>query len=211
VIAEQPRPKINRQQMVVAGIPEHYWGARLSDVPDDYEGAAVVRRYADTIVQNMLRGVGLRLLGPGGHGKTHAAVALLKRALAHGAVGCFTEAQWITRVMFDRDRTTQPDDFGQPVDLRARLENAEFLVIDDMGVEHDSRFNQRAVESLLRLRLPRNRSTLITTNLLVEPFAKQYGDALCSFMAEKILPVVFMGRDWRVEKAKRLSDQLGGD
>ena len=62
--------------------------------------------------------------------------------------------------------------------------NVRVLIIDDLGKEYASAYNNAAFDELLRSRYDKALPTIITTNVARENWGKQYGDAMGSFAWE---------------------------
>lgn len=62
--------------------------------------------------------------------------------------------------------------------------NVRVLVLDDLGKEYGSTFNDAAFDEILRSRFDKAIPNLVTTNVLRENWSKQYKDAMGSFAYE---------------------------
>lgn len=62
--------------------------------------------------------------------------------------------------------------------------NVRLLVLDDLGKEYGSTFNDSAFDEILRSRHDRTFPSIVTTNVLRENWGKQYKDAMGSFAYE---------------------------
>ena len=199
MITSEPRVHLLVADMRLAGIPENYWKATLRDFPDGYLGLRPCLTYCEKLVENLQEGFGLMLMGAMGHGKTHAAVSILKKALAHNAYGLFLEVSRITEARIRR--TAFDGDTDQT--LMQRAEKVDILVLDDLGCEHSSDFAHQTIEALVRGRIFRNKSILITTNM-TKNLKDLYGPGTISALHEKVYPLKFEGQDWRSKKAEEL-------
>jgi DNA replication protein DnaC len=204
MITNQPSDKLTVQHMKLARIPERYWKARVEDFPDDYGGLDYVHTYLEKLIPNMNDGVGMLFFGEPGHGKTHLAIGVLKKALAHNATGLFLEASSIQDVTIQRE---QLDFVSMPVAKAA--ETVDMLVLDDVGAEHTSDFSRVLVEKLIRHRGTRNKSTIITMNLKLNLLGETYGEAFASAIREYVFPIKIQGKDWREDRVKELERRFG--
>lgn len=75
--------------------------------------------------------------------------------------------------------------------------NVRVLVLDDLGKEYNSQYNDSSFDEILRSRYDKALPTIITTNVSRENWAKQYGDAMGSFAHEAFHRVVIKGTDLR--------------
>lgn len=67
--------------------------------------------------------------------------------------------------------------------------NARILVLDDLGKEYGSKYNDASFDEVLRSRYDRGLPTIITTNVPREKWAAQYGEAMGSFVYEAFVRV----------------------
>jgi DNA replication protein DnaC len=75
--------------------------------------------------------------------------------------------------------------------------NVRVLIIDDLGKEYASAYNNAAFDELLRSRYDKALPTIITTNVARENWGKQYGDAMGSFAWEAFERVETPDVDYR--------------
>lgn len=75
--------------------------------------------------------------------------------------------------------------------------NVRVLVLDDLGKEYGSKYDDTSFDEILRARYDKALPTIITTNVDREKWAKQYGEAMGSFAFEAFTRVQITGRDLR--------------
>jgi DNA replication protein DnaC len=75
--------------------------------------------------------------------------------------------------------------------------NVRILIIDDLGKEKGSKYEDVAFDELLRARYDRGLPTLVTTNVNRDNWAIQYGDAMGSFAFEAFKQVRIVSKDLR--------------
>jgi len=75
--------------------------------------------------------------------------------------------------------------------------NVRLLVLDDLGKEYGSKYENTSFDEILRARYDRGLPTIITTNRSLEGWATQYGDAMGSFAYEAFYRVPLNGKDLR--------------
>ena len=174
----------------------------------------VVKDRLRSFITNMrefaIKGFGLYIHGDYGSGKTHAAAVILKQACIRGYSCYLVQAAdlaslKITKGTFDSEQT-----------LWDRLTNVHFLVIDDLGKEHESEWAQNSIVNLLRERNRRaNSVTIMTSNLAYIPgdtrsgFARRYGRDTQDLMDDLVVPLK-MDRleSYRVSRAGKMKDLL---
>ena len=184
------------------GIPIRYWDttwddyyapAANVDIPawmDDY-----VKRFADEPV--MHRGKGFLLQGHYGVGKTMAASIVATALSDAGYVVRFMMlATWVElrmrlMTLHDMWRTFADDEAKAEYEkldeeFRVIREVAHFVVLDDVGKEHqsESKYGVNSFDLLVRLRIAMGRPIGMTTNLAEHEWTKSYSGSMASFLHE---------------------------
>jgi DNA replication protein DnaC len=75
--------------------------------------------------------------------------------------------------------------------------NVRLLVIDDLGKENGSRYDDSSFDELLRARYDKGLPTIITTNVMRDDWATQYSNAMGSFAHEAFCRVQIRNKDLR--------------
>jgi DNA replication protein DnaC len=104
--------------------------------------------------------------------------------------------------MFDADPDTKKEMFLEMEGFHGRAKedhmNVRVLVLDDLGKEYKGAgFNDASFDEILRSRYDRALPTIITTNVMLENWGKQYGEAMGSFAFEAFDRVEIIGEDRR--------------
>jgi DNA replication protein DnaC len=75
--------------------------------------------------------------------------------------------------------------------------NVRVLVIDDLGKEYGSKYDDASFDEILRARYDKALPTIVTTNVILENWEAQYRDAMASFANEAFVRVPILSSDLR--------------
>ena len=75
--------------------------------------------------------------------------------------------------------------------------NVRILVIDDLGKEYGSKYDDTSFDEILRIRYDKGLPTIVTTNVKLENWQDKYGEAMGSFAHEAFVRVPIISSDMR--------------
>jgi DNA replication protein DnaC len=75
--------------------------------------------------------------------------------------------------------------------------NVRVLILDDLGKEYGSKYDDTSFDEILRSRYDKALPTIITTNVSRDKWSAQYGEAMGSFAHEAFHRVAIIGKDLR--------------
>ena len=151
----------------------------------------------------------LLLTGRTGNGKTQAAFATAAQAARYGAMRAGRDGVARRRPAlvrgFDAEAyltALRPDGAPEPAWLtRRRAQDADLLIIDDLGAEMDqmpTEFVRTQMASLLNARLENCARTIFTTNVARDTLKENLGSRFWSRLQEHSTVLSFNGPDRRV-------------
>jgi len=200
------------------------WPDSISDWIDAITSARIIKKVGALGVT----GVGLLFDGEAGMGKTtHAVTAIMevvrqlkdedkareafdyKRSdfgMSCRPVYYMTFPEFLSRkkALIDADPDTKPALYREMEGFHGRAKedylNVRLLVLDDLGKEYGSNYDNTSFDEILRARYDKGLPTIVTTNVYRDDWAKKYGDAMGSFVYEAFIRVALDNGDLRKGK-----------
>jgi DNA replication protein DnaC len=196
-------------------IPSRYRGVSferppISDIariaPDQIRS---VRRYVQSIEQNLDAGRGLWIQGDVGTGKTTLAMLVSKSALDAGRSVAIYSLPRLLNLL----RESMDSDAGM-VDFMDRLTAVDLLHIDDLGAENRTDWVLEQLYSIVNARYEAERAIIATTNVMPDELSERLGPRTVSRLVEicgDLIPLYGEDkrREFRVQRAEP-SEQPAG-
>lgn len=144
--------------------------------------------------------VNLALFGGTGLGKTHLSTAAAKTVIDRGY-----DVLYVTAVGMIAD--FEKERFGSgysdtDVDSLGRYYDCDLLIIDDIGTEVTNQFTVSVLYNVINIRLAKQKSTMISTNLAPTELRARYWDRIASRIFGEYTPLLFEGTDVRMQKLR---------
>lgn len=198
------RTSCNRSSLICIGIPTKFLDSKIEDFKTygdaDLESVKkYVSGYIDTLQQRIERNEGLFFYGSNGVGKSMLSSIILKEA--------YMLRYLSRRVTFSRYISEYTKSWGKNANERDEIEQelyeeykgAEFLVLEEVGKEIDSKIAKPILEDLLRYREEHGLITVMCCNLTPEVIRKDYGESIYSILTGCMTPIKIVGDDRRHE------------
>ena len=178
-----------------------------SNRPDSRLGASprdiMQNNYEDCLCYAQTFGLhkdNLLLYGSTGLGKTFLSTSIAKHISENGfSVAYDTAIQIIGSYESVKFNSA---DAQEAADRIRKYENADLLIIDDLGTEMQTAFSISAFYNLLSTRLMKGRPMIINTNLMPLDLEKRYSAAISSRLRGEFKHLRFIGEDIRLLRKK---------
>jgi len=187
-----------------AKIPKRYAACDLEsyDANDEPSLKSAKRDAMKFLEKYPLVDVGLLLVGPCGVGKTHLAVALLKRVMAEkGDRGLFYDFRDLLReIQSSWDPVSQTSE----LDILRPVLEADVLVLDELGANKPTDWVKDTMSHIINCRYNDRKLTIFTSNYLDNParqgeesLTDRIGVRLRSRLYEMCKVIEIQGEDFR--------------
>lgn len=203
------RKHLNATSLLLIGIPKTFTNKSLEDFVTTGSTALsdvkkLVKSYIDSIDYNFENNKGLFMYGSNGVGKTMLSCIILKEAYRHRYTSRrSTFVEYISKYtrVWDAKNSDERDMFED--ELYTYYKSVEFLVLEEVGKEIDSKVAAPILEDLLRHREDHGLVTIICTNLNIKLMTERYGESCISLLRGNTTPVMIECSDKRVMSFKR--------
>lgn len=203
----RPRRKtLSQLNLIRRGVPVHFHNCTVNDLEDygSEERAKVVdfvKEYIENMHYNFDNNKGIFLFGSNGVGKSFIASLIVKEAYANRYTSkrctfvdymtAYTEL-WNIKDAQDKEDATEL--------FYRNFKAVEFLVLEEIGKEVESKLAPTVLEDLLRYREERGLVTIICSNITPKEVTEKYGASIGSLIKGNFTPIKLVGRDKRLEK-----------
>lgn len=194
---DRRRSRLQDRRYALSGLPERL---TLTELDWSYNPRLPKR---DVLELGTLQFIDARedvlLLGPPGTGKSHVAKSLALLAVERGYKVLYREAQQLL------EDITEARELGTIRKYRAQLKKAELLLIDDLFLRRLPASAGDELADVLMSRYERS-STILTSNRVVEDWAKLLGDVVVvTPLLDRLMHhghlLKFEGKSWRLKEA----------
>lgn len=135
----------------------------------------------------------LLLLGKTGLGKTYLSTCIAKRLLLKGKSVIYISA-------VDFFRTLENNRFSDENGEISMFEQCDLLIIDDLATESSTAYTVSVFSEILDKRLREGKKLVLSSNLSMKDFDKQYSERIASRLFGYFECILFFGKDIRIKK-----------
>lgn len=184
-----------QRKLASSGIGKRFMDATFENYDESYNKDAydIAYEYAENF--DCSDGYGIIFTGSAGTGKTHLAAAIANRVAEKFAARIefenFSEAIAEIKSAFSDSKNDKH--------LEKRMCEADLLVIDDLGKETSSPFNDGLLYRVVNYRYKEKLPIVITSNMRMDFLAGTFDYAVMSRLIEICKAVNMQGKDYRVK------------
>ena len=198
------RREIRNESLVMMGVPRRFCNKTIEDF-NTYGKKSLssikefVEDYINDLDTNVEENRGICFIGSNGVGKSLLSCIILKEMYKH-RYSC-------RRVTFSSYISAYTESWGAnksekdviESELYEKYKGVEFLVLEEIGKEIDSKISKPILEDLLRYREEHGLVTIICTNLTPVTLKELYGASVCSLINGNMTVIVIDSEDKRQE------------
>ena len=197
------RASLNAKSLSLIGIPKDMQEKTMKDFDTFQEESlesvkTCIEDYIINLDVQFEKNNGLFLYGSNGVGKTFIASTVIKEAYRRRyrskRVSFADYVQEYTRVWQASSEEAREE---LEDSLYTNYKGVEFLALEEVGKEIDSKIAAPILEDLLRYREDKALPTIICTNLDIKDLADRYGNSITSLIKGNETPILIEGKDKR--------------
>mgnify|MGYP001516122913 FL=1 len=203
------RTVVSEDSLKLIGIPKSFRSNTLKDF--DVKGKSelkkvkgLVQAYIEDLDSNFENNKGLFLYGSNGVGKTMLSSIILKEAYIHRYTSRrSTFVEYVDKYTKVWNAKSADEKATLEDELYTYYKAVEFLVLEEVGKEIDSKVSAPILEDLLRYREDNGLVTIVCTNLNISLMTERYGESCISLLKGNTTPVMIECEDKRATIFKK--------
>ena len=199
------RTKLSSANLSIMGVPKKFHSKTIKDYEtygehDLQEVQSFMESYLSSIPQVFQDNQGLLFYGSNGVGKTFLSSMIVKEAYRYRYTAMRTTfVQYISAYTHMWGSSTPEEKELLEQDFYNHFKAVEFLVLEEVGKEIDSKVAAPILEDCLRYREDKGLVTIICTNLKLKVLQERYGMSVFSLLQGNMTPICIEGKDKRSE------------
>lgn len=146
------------------------------------------KSYAENFSKNS---GGILMTGLTGLGKTHISIAIALKIIDRGFTAFYETACAAVRNLLNSRYSNGEEQYLNTIS------EADLLILDDLGSELKSQFNQSAIFEIINTRIFLNKPIIISTNLTLKELESEYSPRIISRIIPTLEIMAFIGVDNR--------------
>ena len=202
------RDRVSGSSLMLMGVPKRFCDSSIKDFSTFGKQSLkdvkdFVIDYLNNIEYNMQENKGICFIGSNGVGKSYLSCIILTEVYRHryscrrvtfsSYISAYTEG-WNTKSKSEKDVLES--------ELYEKYKGVEFLVLEEIGKEIDSKIAKPILEDLLRYREENGLVTIICTNMTPKDIKDSYGASVCSLINGNMTVIMIDSEDMRQEVFK---------
>lgn len=203
------RTVVSEDSLKLIGIPKSFRSNTLKDF--DVKGKSelkkvkgLVQAYIEDLDSNFENNKGLFFYGSNGVGKTMLSSIILKEAYRHRYTSKrSTFVEYVDKYTKVWNAKSADEKATLEDELYTYYKAVEFLVLEEVGKEIDSKVSAPILEDLLRYREDNGLVTIVCTNLNISLMTERYGESCISLLKGNTTPVMIECEDKRATIFKK--------
>jgi len=199
---------LNPESLRKIGIPKTMYNKSIDDFDtygsSEYEKVKEsVKDYLLNIDQMFIDNVGVTFYGANGVGKSFLASLIIREAYRHRYSAyrlTFANYKDVYTASWNPDSGDNDNEFGVSA---YTYKAAEFLCLEEIGKEIDSKITTPILEDLLRYREDKGLPIILCMNLRMSALEDKYGASVASLIKGNTIPIKIEGEDKRGQYFKK--------
>lgn len=198
------RQSLSNKNLSIIGIPKKFYDISIDDFKADEEELVKVRDYVADYIANIddkyMKNSGIYFYGSNGVGKTMLSCIIAKEAYRNRYTSKrVTLSEYVQKYTAMWGAKDPEEKVALEEEFYNRFKAVDFLVLEEIGKELDTKVVRPILEDLLRYREDNGMVTIFCTNLSPVKVKEIYGASIFSLIKGNSYPVLIDERDRRDE------------
>ena len=196
-----PRSSLSHESLSIIGIPRKFHDIHIEDFKTyNNKGLEELRNFVEEYLVDIAYRdrqsyqEGILFYGSNGVGKTMLSSLILRQSYKYRWTSQRTTfVRYVDSYTSSWDKNSEPDIYWET------CKKAQYLVLEEVGKEIDSKITKPILEDLLRYREEKGLVTIMCTNLTPKDLEELYGASIMSLIKGNMTPIKITGKDRRYD------------